>query len=382
MRMHPRTPGSTRARRSGRTAACARIGLAVAAGVIVLLLAAALAAPDRAAAGPRQLTFGSSPDGLTELQAQATRIRAEIDALDRRLASSVEDYNEARARLDALNAELMAARSDLLRTEAELQLTQTLYGQRLAQMYKGGRLTIIDVLLSAEDLTGITRQLDFYRLIAEADEATVGRMEQLASHVAGLESTIESRRELALTDELELRDKRALVEDQMAQRQGILDGVSAQIKKLLERQAKLAALTAGQLAREAGVVLESIDATPEQLAVVRAAMRWLGVPYVFGGASPSGFDCSGLVTYVYRQFGVELPHAATLQANLGDPVPLDRLQPADLVFFGGPTRFHHVGIYVGGGLFIEAPHTGDVVKVSVLAGRGVALGCRYDVRLP
>jgi cell wall-associated NlpC family hydrolase len=207
-------------------------------------------------------------------------------------------------------------------------------------------------------------------------------MEQLASHVAGLESTIESRRELALTDELELRDKRALVEDQMAQRQGILDGVSAQIKKLLERQAKLAALTAGQLAREAGVVLESIDATPEQLAVVRAAMRWLGVPYVFGGASPSGFDCSGLVTYVYRQFGVELPHAATLQANLGDPVPLDRLQPADLVFFGGPTRYHHVGIYVGGGLFIEAPHTGDVVKVSVLAGRGVALGCRYDVRLP
>ncbi len=75
----------------------------------------------------------------------------------------------------------MAARSDLLRTEAELQLTQTLYGQRLAQMYKGGRLTIVDVLLSADDLTGITRQLDFYRLIAEADEATVERMEQLAS---------------------------------------------------------------------------------------------------------------------------------------------------------------------------------------------------------
>jgi len=382
MRSHTRTASSTTPRRGGRALARARTGLAVAAGVVALLLAPALVAPERAAAEPRELTFGSRPDGLTELQAQATRIRDEIETLDRRLAASVEDYNEARARLDALNGELMLARSDLLKAEGELQLTQTLYGQRLAQMYKGGRLTIIDVLLTADDLTGITRQLDFYRLIAEADAATVERMDQLASDVAALELSIESRRELALTDELELRDKRALVEDQMAQRQGILDGVSAQIKKLLERQAKLAALTAGQLAREAGVVLESIDATPEQLAVVRAAMRWLGVPYVFGGASPSGFDCSGLVTYVYRQFGVELPHAATLQANLGDPVPLDRLQPADLVFFGGPTRFHHVGIYVGGGLFIEAPHTGDVVKVSVLAGRGVALGCRYDVRLP
>ncbi len=382
MRRHTRTPASTTPRRGGRAVARARTALALTAGVVALLLAPALAAPERAAAEPHELTFGSRPDGLTELQAQATRIRAEIEALDRRLASSVEDYNEARARLDALNAELMLARSDLLKAEGELQLTQTLYGQRLAQMYKGGRLTIIDVLLTADDLTGITRQLDFYRLIAEADAATVERMDQLASDVAALELSIESRRELALTDELELRDKRALVEDQMAQRQGILDGVGAQIKKLLERQAKLAALTAGQLAREAGVVLESIDATPEQLAVVRAAMRWLGVPYVFGGASPSGFDCSGLVTYVYRQFGVELPHAATLQANLGDPVPLDRLQPADLVFFGGPTRYHHVGIYVGGGLFIEAPHTGDVVKVSVLAGRGVALGCRYDVRLP
>jgi peptidoglycan hydrolase CwlO-like protein len=350
----------------------------------VLAVAASLTLmpPAPASAEPHELTFGAKPEGLTDLQAQAARIRDAVAALDRRLAASVEEYDGARARLDAVNAELMQARSDLLRAQADLQLTQTLYGQRLAQMYKGGRLTLLDVLLNADDLTEITRQLDFYSLIAEADEATMERLDELTSAVAGLERSIERRRELALADELELREKRSLVEDQMAQRQAILDGVGVRIERLLERQAELAALTAGELAREAGVVLESIDATPEQLAVVRATMRWLGVPYVWGGASPSGFDCSGLVTYVYAQFGAKLPHGATMQARLGDPVPLDRLQPADLVFFGSPAFYNHVGIYVGGGLFIEAPHTGDVVKVSLLAGRGCDLACRYDLRLP
>jgi cell wall-associated NlpC family hydrolase len=112
-------------------------------------------------------------------------------------------------------------------------------------------------------------------------------------------------------------------------------------------------------------------------------MHWLGIAYVWAGASPSqGFDCSGLVMYVYAKFGVRLPHAATLQARLGRPVSFADLQPADLVFFGSPSFYYHVGIYIGDGLFIEAPHTGDVVKVSRLAGRGCALACRYELRSP
>lgn len=373
-RRHTRTSRRAAAR---RLALCAALACAVAA----TALGAALVGPGRAAATPRELTFGDEAKGITGLQAEARRIRDEITALDRRLTASVEEYNNARARLDTLNAELMAARRELIAAQATLQETQTLYGLRLAQMYKGGEMTFIDVLLSADDFTGISRQLDFYRLIADADEATVDRMNELATEVAEIEVSIEDRRELALVDELELRDKRSLVEDQMAQRQAVLASISVQIKKELERQSRLAAMTAGELAREAGVVLDTIDATPAQLAVVRATMRWLGVPYVWGGASPSGFDCSGLVTYVYRQFGVDLPHGATMQSRLGDPVSLDRLQPADLVFFGSPAFYNHVGIYVGAGLFIEAPHTGDVVKVSRLAGRGADFACRYDIRL-
>jgi cell wall-associated NlpC family hydrolase len=109
---------------------------------------------------------------------------------------------------------------------------------------------------------------------------------------------------------------------------------------------------------------------PEAAAI---AARYLGVPYRWGGATPSGFDCSGLVAYVYAQIGISLPHYSEAQFHIGAPVSRDALQPGDLVFFNGAS---HVGIYIGGGQFIHAPHTGDVVKVSSLSEAGYASG--YD----
>ncbi len=95
-------------------------------------------------------------------------------------------------------------------------------------------------------------------------------------------------------------------------------------------------------------------------------MRYLGIPYVYAGDSPSGgFDCSGFTMYVYAQIGISLPHNAAMQFGEGTPVSRDALEPGDLVFFYG---LGHVGMYIGGGNFIHAPHTGDVVKISPLAG--------------
>src|SRR5947207_4121657 len=102
---------------------------------------------------------------------------------------------------------------------------------------------------------------------------------------------------------------------------------------------------------------------------VAIAEQFLGVPYVWGGASPlTGFDCSGLALYAYAQLGISLTHYTGTQFTEGMPVPRELLAPGDLVFFdndpvAGP---QHEGIYVGGGRFIQAPHTGDVVKMSSL----------------
>ena len=95
---------------------------------------------------------------------------------------------------------------------------------------------------------------------------------------------------------------------------------------------------------------------------VDVAQQYLGVPYVWGGESPSGFDCSGLVQYVYGQLGVDLPRTAADQAQVGQPVAsLADARPGDLLAFHDPVD--HIGIYAGNGLMVVAPKTGDVVKV-------------------
>jgi peptidoglycan DL-endopeptidase CwlO len=99
---------------------------------------------------------------------------------------------------------------------------------------------------------------------------------------------------------------------------------------------------------------------------VAFARRWLGVPYRWGGATPAGFDCSGFTSYVWRRFGVRLPHNAAAQFSAGTPVPRSRLRPGDLLFFSG---LGHVGMYVGRGRMIHSPHSGSSVEIVQLADR-------------
>ena len=101
--------------------------------------------------------------------------------------------------------------------------------------------------------------------------------------------------------------------------------------------------------------------------VSEIAKSYIGVPYLWGGVTPSGFDCSGLVQYVYNQIGVDLERTTTYQIGQGRAVPIEDLQQGDLVFFGNPT--HHVGIYIGNNCFVHAPYEGQNVRIDSLSDR-------------
>jgi peptidoglycan DL-endopeptidase CwlO len=112
----------------------------------------------------------------------------------------------------------------------------------------------------------------------------------------------------------------------------------------------------------------------KQERIVRYARHFLGVRYVYGGTSPrNGFDCSGFTRFVYRHFGIALPHYSGAQFDMGRRVSRAGLRPGDLVFFNG---LGHVGLYVGGGRFIHAPHTGARVSIETLAYHGGFVGAR------
>jgi cell wall-associated NlpC family hydrolase len=110
--------------------------------------------------------------------------------------------------------------------------------------------------------------------------------------------------------------------------------------------------------------------TPTGQRIVHAAKRFLGLPYLWAGTSAYGYDCSGFTYTLFRRFGIPLPRDADRQAQHGTTVPRSHLRPGDLVFFadpGGTGIIHHVAIYAGSGLLLEAPHTGDTIKLTPLA---------------
>lgn len=155
--------------------------------------------------------------------------------------------------------------------------------------------------------------------------------------------------------------------------------VHTKIKEVANRKAReaaeaAAAARAREASRLAAMGYSSKETTASAPAVssaagngqalVNTAMKYLGVPYVWGGTSPRGFDCSGLMVYVCKQHGISLPRTAASQRNVGRYVSRANLLPGDLVFFKSGGRISHVGMYVGNGNMIHAPHTGDVVKIA------------------
>jgi cell wall-associated NlpC family hydrolase len=249
-------------------------------------------------------------------------------------------------------------------------------------MYTSGdENTGLEVLLGASSIDDLIQRLDTMNRVSDQSAEVVQAVKRYRAAVKERRARLQTARVEQARLVAERSAQKASIEGQLSERRQMLASIKTEIDQLqaqeAARQAELAAQARARLATNGAEVLNASAGAvsdpgegytpppPKYGGVVGIAMQYLGVPYVYGGASPSGFDCSGFVMYVFAQVGISLPHNAAAQYGYGIPVSISQLQPGDLVFFNG---LGHVGIYVGGGSFIHAPHTGDVVKISSLTG--------------
>jgi len=381
MRRGPDT--TTRHGRRRRAAPAALVACLLAGCVLAgcLLTGGFVSAGPARAANPTIIVATRQPTTLPELERAADQAQKQVAALDDRLEVVVEDWDQAESQLATIQAQLGAVRLQLAQQQDALARQQAVLGSHLAWMYKLGDYGLLDELFSGGSLNDAAARIELMKRLNQQDRQLRDGFLATVRQIDALQAAIATKRDQAMVVQQRADAERATISDRLAQRQAILDGLNGRIKKILDERARREQLAAGRLGRAALAQIGTIHGTAAQVDVVRDALRFLGVPYVWGGASPSGFDCSGLVLYVYAHYGVSLPHFAAFQAELGTPVPESQLEPADLVFFGSP--IHHVVIYAGNGLVVQAPHTGDVVKVSRLSDFETPTACRrYLLRLP
>jgi cell wall-associated NlpC family hydrolase len=329
----------------------------------------------------------TQPAAIEAKRAEVERIKAELAQIDAQVGLAAEAYNGARYQLGLVQERIDENRRLIVTTERDLATSREILGQRLRKLYATPEPSLAEVLITSGSITEVADQLELLDRVGQQDAHIVTGLKENRIRLGKLREQLLDDREAARKAVEQREREKERVESLLRQRQQVLDGAKGQLAQLLraeeerERQEAAAAAALAQQ-RQAATSSGAASGTPAaaatplpdgsgNAAAASVAMQYLGVPYVWGGASPSGFDCSGLASYAYAQIGKSVPHYTGAIWASFPQVPSGSLQPGDMVFFNG---LGHMGIYIGGGQMVHAPHTGDVVKVSSIGDRGDYIG--------
>jgi cell wall-associated NlpC family hydrolase len=348
-------------------------------------------------------------DPIDDKQAEAKALQDQIDANGAKLDALSEQYNGAQYRLEQAQAAAADAQQKLDATTAEVARLRDLVNQRGAALYRGvgqGGPIQLDVS-SASRLIASSK---YSKAAAQHDTDLLAQLRRAERELADQKAAAEQAQGDAQAEQNAIAKAQAGVEAANAKQEDLLSQVNGEIAQLVaEEQARreAEALAAAQqryvdaAAAAAAAPAPSPAPSPQggtgtssnrgssggggpapapsanvpvngggAATAIAYARSQLGRPYCYGGAGPACFDCSGLTMQAWGAAGVSMPHYSGAQYSMFPHVPLNAMQPGDLVFWG-PGGSEHVGLYIGGGQMIAAPSTGDVVKIQAVWGSPV-----------
>lgn len=325
---------------------------------------------------------------IDEARERAEIAREKLDALAADLEMRTEDYFEVEAELDLTGERIEQTEAQLDVATRELDAAESKLNGRVSAIYRNGQIDLVAVFVGATDFRDFVTRLDLMRRVGRSDATLVGDVKHAREEIERTRSALERRRDEQLVLRDRARDRYRKMQTSVAAQKSYIAKLDATLTKLIAeekaRQEELARKRAAEAARlastanvgRAGRAFEPSALGDPHASVVDLARRYVGkTPYVWGGTSPSGFDCSGLAQYCYAELGVSLPRTSRSQYRVGAYIPpnrLDLLQPGDLVFFGyggNPSLVHHVAIFSGGGMMVHAPQTGEMVSETSLMSR-------------
>jgi cell wall-associated NlpC family hydrolase len=331
---------------------------------LVLALLVALAAGTAATADPAAPSAALAARAKA-LQAKLDAQHAEVERLAERLNATDDRRHRLQQRLARLKARQEAAKRQLDRAQRQ-------FDEQVRATYMNGPQWLLGELVGGANPTDAMRQLPMTKAALEARAAVVAEVRVRKGEVDSLNERLAA--ELAEADLVHRRQaaERRQVQHLAEQLQQTLDKLDEQLAGYLEaeevrQEAARRAAWSGYMSG-VGTVQSWLQAGPVARAAVRWALAQLGDPYRWGAGGPDTFDCSGLTSSAYRAAGVAIPRVSRAQWGAGPHVAVANLLPGDLVFYADnpadPATIHHVGIYIGNGLMVHAPHTGDVVRVA------------------
>lgn len=327
---------------------------------------------------------GAGANPIDDKKAQAAQLQTQLDAQGEKIGALGEQIHEAEFKLQDAEKNIAASETALKAAQAEDARLRKIMRERAALLYKTGGNTSVD-LLDSGSLRDLAARNKYGAAAAQRDTDVVHDLQDAQDKLAAQEAEARQAREAAANEQKNLSAMRQSFQTQEAALEKKLNSANAELQQMIKadreakaaaalRQAQEAAARAqarttttgggggggGKLNRDTGVAPGYVPApSPGAAAAVAFAVAQLGKPYVYAGAGPDVWDCSGLTMVAWAQGGVRMPHGAIAQGQMFPRVSQADAQPGDLLIFRGGA---HVGMYVGGGTMINAPHTGDVVR--------------------